>query len=96
MPCSSRKEAKELASQLINLKLAACANILGPINSIYKWDGKIQDDEEYVLILKSTELLAEQLSNKLEELHSYDCPCILALDSKANNVFSEWLNKELS
>ena len=60
-------------------RLAACVNILDNMQSIYRWEEKIQEDSEVVLIAKTTESLVSQLIDKVKSMHSYDCPCIVSL-----------------
>jgi len=71
---------KDIATALVESKLAACVNILGPINSIYTWEGKICDDEEVLLIAKSRgELFESQLIPAIRAIHPYQIPEIIAL-----------------
>ena len=93
IPVSSLQEAKEIASALLKEKLIACANFF-PINSMYEWQGKITEDKEYVLFVKTRERLAKQVSKRIEKLHSYDTPCILTIDCDANKSFYDWITKE--
>jgi len=76
----SKVIGKEIASALVEGKLAACVNILGPINSIYTWEGKVCDDEEVLLIAKSRSGLFEnQLIPAVRAIHPYEIPEIIAL-----------------
>ena len=76
----SKVIGKEIASALVEGKLAACVNILGPINSIYAWEGKICDDEEVLLMVKSRSGLFEsQLIPAVKAIHPYEIPEIIAL-----------------
>jgi len=76
----SKEIGKEIASTLVEGKFAACVNILGPINSIYTWEGKICDDEEVLLIAKSRSSLFEsQLIPAVKAVHPYEIPEIIAL-----------------
>ena len=76
----SKVIGKEIASALVKGKLAACVNILGPINSIYAWEGKICNDEEVLLIAKSQSGLFEsQLIPAVKAIHPYEIPEIIAL-----------------
>jgi periplasmic divalent cation tolerance protein len=76
----SKEIGKEIASALVEGKLAACVNILGPINSIYTWEGKICDDEEVLLIAKSRSgLFEKQLIPAVSAIHPYKVPEIIAL-----------------
>lgn len=90
---SSASEAKNAAKSVIEEKLAACANILPKMTSIYEWEGKTEESEEVVLILKTKKGLEEQLITHIKDLHSYDCPCIVSLPIEGGNKdFLEWIN----
>ncbi|TNE32142.1 MAG: divalent-cation tolerance protein CutA [Alphaproteobacteria bacterium] len=88
-------EARKLAETLVQERLAACANILGPINSIYWWDGGVQNGAEVALMLKTRKTLFEKLKKRAVELHSYDCPCITAWDIAAGHQpYLDWISVE--
>lgn len=89
----TREEAKNIASYLIENKLIACANIFGPINSVYSWEGKIVDEEEFVLIAKTIEKNFENVKREVEKIHSYKVPCIIKVNVAGNKKFFEWLNE---
>jgi len=72
-------EAARIARSLVEARLAACANIVRNIRSIYTWQGKIQDDSEVLMIVKTRKGLFSAVSGKVKELHSYDVPEIIAL-----------------
>jgi periplasmic divalent cation tolerance protein len=72
-------EAARIARSLVEARLAACANIVRGIRSIYAWQGKIQDDSEVLMIVKTRKGLFNAVSDKVKELHSYDVPEIIAL-----------------
>jgi periplasmic divalent cation tolerance protein len=93
---SSKKEAENIATELLKNKLIGCANIIGPISSHFHWEGKIQNSEEFLMILKSRSDLFEKLSEKVSKLHSYDVPEILALPVVlGSKSYLEWLNGTL-
>ena len=96
MTAGSKDEAKKIGSELVISKLAACVNILENMNSIYMWQGKVQDDREVVMIAKTTEACVPELVEKVISLHSYDCPCIVSLPvSNGNQAFLEWIAGEV-
>ena len=72
-------EAVAIGRDLVERKLAACANVHSPVVSIYRWRGVIQQDDEVVLIAKTRRDLVEDLSARVAEIHSYDCPCVVAI-----------------
>ena len=89
---SSREEAEVIARTVVADRLAACANILSGITSFFWWDGGVQAEQEVPLILKSREELVEPLTTKIKELHSYDCPCVVAVPIALGNPdFLEWI-----
>jgi len=88
-------EARAIGRALVEARLAACANVLGPMTSIYRWEGAVQEGEEAVLIAKTTAALVDALTAKVRELHSYDCPCIVAVPVDGGNpAFLEWVAAE--
>lgn len=95
MTAGNREEARKIGRELVISKLVACVNILDNMNSIYMWDGKIQDDSEVVMIAKTTEKRLPELVEKVSSLHSYDCPCIVAIPvSGGNQAFLNWISEE--
>ena len=92
----SHKEAEQLAETVVTEKLAACANILDGVTSIFHWDGKLCREKEAVLILKTTEEKTAALTARIKELHSYECPCVVVLPIEGGNpAFLEWIEREL-
>jgi periplasmic divalent cation tolerance protein len=79
MTSGSKSEAQKIGKALVESRLAACVNILDNMQSIYRWEEKIQEDSEVVLIAKTTQSLVSQLIDKVKSMHSYDCPCIVSL-----------------
>ena len=76
---SSISEAKKIGRTLVKDKLVACSNIISPIHSIYSWQGKICNDKEALMMLKTKKKLFKQIVKRVEELHSYDVPEIIAM-----------------
>ena len=75
----SPDEAETIARILVDEKLAACCNVVNPIISIYRWQGKVHRDQEVLLIAKSTAARFERLKTRVKELHSYDVPEVISL-----------------
>jgi periplasmic divalent cation tolerance protein len=74
---SSSEEASRIARALVENKLAACVNIMPKVTSIYRWKGAVEEAEEWLLIIKTTEAAFERLRAAITELHSYEIPeCI--------------------
>ena len=96
MTASSNKEAQKIGKALVESRLAACVNILDNMQSIYRWEEKVQQDAEVVLIAKTTDNLVAQLIDKVKSLHSYDCPCIVSLPlSDGYPPFLDWVRAEV-
>ncbi len=92
---SSAEEAGKIGKALVEARLAACANVIGAIQSYYWWEGAVQQDTEAALILKTRADLVEALTAKVKELHSYDCPCVVALPIEGGNAeFLAWIDAE--
>ncbi len=92
---SGPEEARRIGRVLVAARLAACANVYSDISSIYWWEGEVQEDNEAVLIAKTRETLVQALCDKVREIHSYDCPCIVALPVVGGNpAFLEWIESE--
>jgi len=77
--CGSEEEAVKIANSLVEERLAACVNIISPVRSIYRWEGKIWDEKEWMLIIKTQKKRFEELEKKVKSLHSYSVPEIIAL-----------------
>jgi periplasmic divalent cation tolerance protein len=76
----SKEVGKEIASALLEQKLAACVNIISPVNSLYFWEGQTHDDEEALLVVKTRlELFTDRLVRAVKEIHPYELPEIIAL-----------------
>lgn len=94
---ASKQEAEKIAQQLLNEHLVACANIIGPVSSLFHWSGKIERAEEYLMLLKSREGLFEKLAETVKALHSYEVPEILVLPvSGSSEAYLNWLRSCLS
>jgi len=93
--CKDIEEAQKISRTLLESNLAACANFF-PIHSMYWWKGSINQDNEFVVILKTFKEKFKEVEKKIKEVHSYECPCILSIDIKdANKEFLEYIKKEI-
>ncbi|MCF8146628.1 MAG: divalent-cation tolerance protein CutA [Deltaproteobacteria bacterium] len=91
----SMDEARGIAKALVSNRLAACANIIDNMNSLYWWNGEIQEEREVILIAKTVESLVPEVIDKVKSMHSYECPCIVSLPIiEGNPAFLEWIEKE--
>ena len=95
MTAGSIDEAKNIGRELIKQNLVACVNILENMTSIYKWEDKLEEGLEVVLIAKTRKTLMPKLIETVNSLHSYDCPCILELPIQGGNPkFLSWIETE--
>ncbi|MBI5055313.1 MAG: divalent-cation tolerance protein CutA [Nitrospirae bacterium] len=86
--------AAAIAKALVEARLAACANIIRSIRSIYTWQGKVEDDQEALMIIKTKMKLFDGLKAKVKEMHSYEVPEIIALPIAAGSEdYLNWLRR---
>ncbi len=94
MTAGTMDEARRVARALIDARLAACVNILGPINSVFYWDG-IQEEQEIALIAKALRDDFDAINAKVREVHSYECPCVVAWPIVVGDeAFVRWIGQE--
>lgn len=94
--CKDAAQAETIARAMVEKKLAACANIFPTMKSVYKWEGQVRMDAEAVLILKTTKDQFKAVEEAVRSLHSYDTPCIAALDvADVNDAYRAWLLSEM-
>jgi periplasmic divalent cation tolerance protein len=92
--CGTEDEAAEIAHVLVEERLVACVNILSPVHSIYRWEGKIWDEKEWLLIMKTQKKRFEDLEKKVKSLHSYSVPEIIALPIVEGSAsYLKWLEE---
>lgn len=90
---ATKREAQKIVQYLLQQRLIACANILGPVESRFWWKEKIDKAKEFLVFMKSDERLFPKLSQTTKQLHSYEVPEILALTIAAGwSPYMEWLN----
>ena len=88
------EEAKRIGETVVREKLAACANIIPSIESIYWWKGNMEDDRETVLLLKTKKALASKLIKRVKELHSYEIPCVDIIPvTEGNEDYFKWIEE---
>src|SRR5690606_1493547 len=90
-------EARQIAKVLIEKRLIACANIM-PVNSLYMWQGELQEDSEVLMILKSTSaVFREKLIQAIQDIHSYDVPEIIGMPIVlCSQDYLKWIHDEVS
>jgi periplasmic divalent cation tolerance protein len=92
MTASSRDEARTIARVLVEEELAACCNLLGEIDSIYRWKGTVEEAQEVLVLIKTTSSRFDALQQRVVELHSYDVPELIALPIvEGLPEYLEWL-----
>lgn len=95
--CGGRKEAFKIGSSLVEAQLAACVNVLGWLQSIYRWQGKVETAKEILLIIKTTRERFPAVRDRIAQLHSYDTPEIIALPIDAgSDKYLDWLKDQIS
>ena len=93
----SEEEATRIITEVVEQRLAACANIIGASKSFFWWKGAVHSDSETVMILKTSNKKIDLLISAVQELHSYDCPAIAAIEIKKGNPdFLNWISRETS
>lgn len=90
-----RAEADRIADTLVGERLAACVNILGPIRSVYRWEGKVAHDEELLLVIKTTRPRYAALEARVLEIHPYQTPEVIALPiEQGSAAYLGWIRTE--
>ncbi len=93
---SSQEEARKLATALVERRLAACVNILPKIDSIYRWKGKVEESQEFLLLIKTAETAVARVRDAIQELHSYELPeCIVLLIEDGSEAYLKWIDESV-
>jgi periplasmic divalent cation tolerance protein len=97
MTAGNMEEAVKVGNALLKEKLAACINIIDNMKSMYVWKGEIQNENEVVVIAKTTEEKIPALIEKVKTVHSYECPCIIAFPVENGYLpFMKWVEQEVN
>jgi len=92
----NKEEAEKIAHSLLNERLIACANIIGPVHSLFWWQDKIDKAQEHIILMKTRKDLFSKLSEKVKSLHSYQIPEIIAIPIvEGFKPYMEWLESSL-
>jgi len=95
----SREEARAIGGILVKEKLCACVNIISNMESLYWWDGEIQNDFESILLVKTTADFVDRVTKRVKDLHSYDVPCVISLPLspvEGNSDYLDWIERCVS
>jgi periplasmic divalent cation tolerance protein len=93
---ASSEEAERIGRIVVEERLAACINIIGPIRSIYRWQGEIETADEIAAILKATRNSADALITRIAGLHSYEVPCIVSWPiDKVLSTYADWVESNV-
>tara|TARA_R110002049_G_scaffold226930_1_gene399026 strand:- start:253 stop:594 length:342 start_codon:yes stop_codon:yes gene_type:complete len=93
---SNRKEAQKIGRALVEQNLAACANIIDGMESIYKWEGEIREDKECVLLIKTHFSRVRKVTRLVKDMHSYEVPCVISLtitEDEGNREYLDWVEE---
>ncbi len=91
-----REDAQTVARTLVEKRLAACVQIVGPIESTYRWKGQVETAEEWLCLIKSTRERWQELEGAIRELHEYETPEVIALPIVAGSgSYLEWLQQQV-
>lgn len=93
---SGQPEAEKIARHLLEKKLAACVNIIEPIKSMYWWEGKIDESQEALLVIKTKKTLFKKLASAVKSVHSYSVPEIIAMPIvDGQKDYLNWINSSV-
>jgi len=96
VPCGNREEAESISHKLLEEKLIACANIIPAADSLYVWEGMLEQTQESILLVKTSPEYRSRVMQRIEELHSYSCPCIIEWKVEAvNPAYAAWVQESL-
>ncbi len=92
----SREEGQKIARVLVERRLAACVNMVGPVESVYRWKGAVESAPEWLLVIKTTAAAVVALSAAIRELHSYELPeCVVLAVEGGGEEYLEWIGENV-
>jgi periplasmic divalent cation tolerance protein len=95
--CPDQATAHNIAEQLVDRQLAACVNILPGITSVYQWQGKRENSQEHLLLIKTTHAAYEALEQALSNLHPYELPEIIAVPiARGSDAYLDWISQSVA
>ena len=94
---ASREEAEKIAHALVERRLAACVNIVGPIHSVYRWQGKVESADEHLLLIKTSAAGFNGVAKAIRELHSYELPECIELSIESGSAeYLDWIEQSVA
>ncbi len=92
----SQEEARRIAQALVERRLAACVNIVGPIHSVYRWKGAVESAPEHLLVIKTTAAAFPRVRDAIRELHSYEVPeCVMLSIEAGSEEYMKWIGESV-
>jgi periplasmic divalent cation tolerance protein len=89
---SSKEEAHKIARVLVERRLAACVNVVAQVESVYRWQDKVEEAPEYLLLIKTSSTAVDRVQKAIQELHSYELPeCICFAVDSGSSAYLKWL-----
>ncbi len=90
-------EANKIAEALVQRRLAACVNVVGPISSVYRWKGKVERAQEWLLLIKTTAGMVDAAGDAIQELHSYEVPeCVALVVDGGSEAYLDWVGENVA
>jgi len=91
----NKKEGKEIAKALVENNLAACVNMIDKMESVFSWDGELNEEKEALLMIKTRKDLFTRINHTIQKLHSYNVPEVIALPiTQADETYLKWIEHE--
>jgi len=93
----SQEEARKIAHALVERRLAACVNIVGPIESVYRWKGAVESAPEHLLVIKTTAAAFPRVRDAIREMHSYELPeCVMVAIEDGDQEYMRWIGESVN
>jgi len=91
---ASHDSAMLIARTLVEERLVACANVVDGVTSVYHWENQLHEDPEIAVFAKTTDALANEATERVRQLHEYDCPCVVTWKIAAARDYANWVHLE--